>query len=233
MDADGTQPPPEAAGDRLDDLVRALIANWATVKAALEPADRERLETLVAGIDDLDAKNALSELEYLLTGADLPAQHDVMRLLLGRARFGSRQTESPRAIRAALDRLAGAVRSDPATVASVAGEPVTVATVRLRLAEVPSYGPEDLADPAMPELIRLRVDGRIRLPRFQFRGDRAPDTVVMEVNRLLDAEHDPWGVASWWFDRHAWLRGTPVDLLGGTPEQRLRVAAAAAAEVAD
>jgi len=231
VDGDGTEP---AGGDRLDDLVRALQVHWQTVRDALEPEDQQRLQALLDGIGELDERRALSELEYLLTGADLPADHEVMRLLLGRTRSaGTRQAESPEAIRAAFEQLVAALRPDAPDVVGVPTEAVTAATVRRRLAGVPAYGPEDVAEPAAPELIRLRVDGRIRLPRFQFGDDRTPDTIVLEVNRLLDAEHDPWGVASWWYDRHAWLRGAPVDLLAGTPEQRLRVAAAAAAEVAD
>lgn len=231
MDTDGTEPP-DAAGARLDDLVRVLAAHWPTVLDALEPEDRDRLTTLVDGIGTLDPDRVLEELAYLITGADLPADHEVMGLVVGKARLVATR-EPAQAVQAALDRLAGALRAGPAAVVSVAGEPVTAAAVRRRLAGVPAYGPEDVADPTAPDLIRLRVGGRVRLPRFQFSADRAPDSVVLQVNRLLDAEHDPWGVASWWFDRHAWLRGTPADLLDGPPEQRLRLAAAAAAEVAD
>jgi hypothetical protein len=234
MSQHGAEPPPGATEGRLGDLVRALAVHWTAVKAALEPPDRERLEALVDQLDRLDPDHALTALEDVIAGADLPPDHAVMQLFYGRIRYAQTlPVEDPQRVRAALSWLAAAVRQDPATVASIAAEPVTAASVRRRLAAVPAYGPEDVADPAAPELIRLRVDGRVRLPRFQFGADRSADRVVLEVNRLLDAEHDPWGVASWWLDRHAWLRGKPVDLLDGTPEQRLRVAAAAAAEVAD
>lgn len=234
MSQDEPGSPPEAADGRLGDLVRALAADWTAVKAALEPPDRERLEALVDQLDRLDPRRALTALEDVLSGADLPPDHAVMRLFYGTIRYaGTLPVQDPERVRAALSWLAAAVRQDPATVASLAAEPVTATSVRRRLAAVPAYGPEDVADPAAPELIRLRVDGRVRLPRFQFGSDRSPDTVVLEVNRLLDAEHDPWGVTSWWLDRHAWLHGIPAELLAGTPEQRLRVAAAAAAEVLD
>jgi hypothetical protein len=229
VDRDGTEPP-DAAGARLDDLVRVLVVHWPAVLAALEPDDRDRLQELVDGIGRLDPDRVLEELAFLLTGADLPADHEVMSLVVGRPRLVATRERTPD-VQAALDRLAGALRAGPAAVVSVAGEPVTAGTVRRRLAGMPAYGPEDVEDAA--DLIRLRVGGRVQLPRFQFRADRAPDSVVLEVNRLLDAEADPWGVASWWVDQHAWLRGTPADLLAGTPEQRQRVAAAAEAEVAD
>lgn len=234
MDRHGAEPPPEAADGRLGDLVRALAADWTAVKAALEPPDRERLETLVDQLDRLDPRSALTALEDVLSGADLPPDHAVMGLFFGNNRYGvTLPVEDPERVRAALTWLAGAVRQNPGAVVSVAAEPVTATTVRRRLAAIPAYEAQDVTDPAAPELIRLRVDGRVRLPSFQFGADRSPDRVVLEVNRLLDAEHDPWGVTSWWLDRHAWLGGTPADLLGGTPEQRLQVAAAAAAEVPD
>lgn len=52
-------------------------------------------------------------------------------------------------------------------------------------------------------------------PAFQF------DTVrrrlfpeIIEVNELIDAAGDPWGVASWWMAENARLSARPVDCVG-------------------
>lgn len=66
-----------------------------------------------------------------------------------------------------------------------------------------------------PDVIRLRdTSGRPRLPAFQFTEDGSPVPVVLDVNRILDARHDPWGAADWWLSENAWLGTTPAALLG-------------------
>ncbi|MBL1108706.1 hypothetical protein JK361_29670 [Streptomyces sp. 5-8] len=83
-----------------------------------------------------------------------------------------------------------------------------------------------------PELIRLRDprDGD-RYPRFQFEpAGGTPHGVVLEVNRLLLADIDPWGAAAWWFSGNTWLGGTPASLLGRLPDHRLVGAARELAE---
>ena len=54
---------------------------------------------------------------------------------------------------------------------------------------------------------------------------------VVEVNQLLDAAGDPWGVASWWISEDGGLQARPMDLVG-TPDGE-RVVAAARALVDD
>ncbi|WEO94882.1 hypothetical protein A6P39_013140 [Streptomyces sp. FXJ1.172] len=86
--------------------------------------------------------------------------------------------------------------------------------------------------PPPPELIRLRdPDAGERYPEFQFtEGGGSPYEVVLEVNRLLLAEIDPWGAAAWWLGVNTWLGGTPASLLGRLPDHRLVGAAGALAE---
>ena len=83
-----------------------------------------------------------------------------------------------------------------------------------------------------PELIRLSdPQGGDRYPEFQFAlGSGNPYEVVLEVNRLLLADIDPWGAASWWLSGNTWLGGTPESLLGRLPDAQLVGAATALVE---
>ncbi|MEU3663699.1 hypothetical protein AB0E77_28740 [Streptomyces sp. NPDC032940] len=83
-----------------------------------------------------------------------------------------------------------------------------------------------------PELIRLTdAQGGDRYPEFQFgAGDGSPCEVVLEVNRVLLADIDPWGAAAWWLSGNSWLGGTPASLLGRLPDGELVGAATALAE---
>jgi len=77
---------------------------------------------------------------------------------------------------------------------------------------------QDGVDPFAPDLIRLAgEDGVPRLPAFQFGADGQPLPVVLTINGLLGADDDPWGVAAWWLDPHAWLRAAPADRLADIP----------------
>ncbi|MGW3040563.1 hypothetical protein ACWC9T_11055 [Kitasatospora sp. NPDC001159] len=82
--------------------------------------------------------------------------------------------------------------------------------------------------PPPPELIRVPGSPEgARYPRFQFPvGSGAPYGVVLEVNRLLLAEIDPWGAGSWWLSDNSWLGGAPASLLGRLPDHQLVGAAA-------
>ncbi|WP_404868328.1 hypothetical protein ACI1MP_09445 [Kitasatospora griseola] len=77
--------------------------------------------------------------------------------------------------------------------------------------------------PPPVELIRVTAPREgDRYPRFQFvDGVGAPRQVVLEVNRLLLADIDPWGAGTWWLSENSWLGGTPADLLGLLPDHRL------------
>ncbi|GHC81050.1 hypothetical protein [Streptomyces flavofungini] len=84
-----------------------------------------------------------------------------------------------------------------------------------------------------PELIRL-TDPELgdRYPEFQFApGGGAPYDVVLEVNRVLLADADPWGAADWWLSGNPWLGGgPPAALLGIRPDRDLVGAAVALVE---
>ncbi|MFB6892961.1 DUF3168 domain-containing protein [Kitasatospora sp. NPDC056327] len=82
-------------------------------------------------------------------------------------------------------------------------------------------------DPDNPDLIRLTDrQGTVVLPSFQFDGvSGRPLPAVVAVNRLLDADDDPWGVADWWLGANAWLDAVPARLLGTDGEHTLLPAA--------
>lgn len=88
--------------------------------------------------------------------------------------------------------------------------------IRDRLLGFPALNAPWVAEHAgTAHLVRLRAEGgREQLPRFQFEDEFSPWPVVLEVNAILDAERDPWGVADWWLSANAYLGEPPADLLG-------------------
>ena len=79
-------------------------------------------------------------------------------------------------------------------------------------------------------LLGLPRDGgsRYLYPAFQIDAERLTlHPEVREVNQLLEAASDPWGVASWWISSNARLGGNPKDFIG-TPEAESIVQAARA-----
>jgi hypothetical protein len=101
--------------------------------------------------------------------------------------------------------------------------------VQARLLALPSLTADDHRSQAVAsvrELIRLpRPDGGAQLPAFQFGPSGAPWPVVREINELLDAAGDPWGVACWWVDPHERLDAAPAALLGRSEDALIRLAA--------
>jgi len=72
-------------------------------------------------------------------------------------------------------------------------------------------------------LLGVPVRNRYLYPSFQVDAARAQVyPVVAQVNRLLGAADDPWGVASWWISDHPRLNGArPRDLVGGQRQDDL------------
>ncbi|MFF0017376.1 hypothetical protein [Streptomyces sp. NPDC005374] len=113
-----------------------------------------------------------------------------------------------------------------------------IAAVERRLLKAPALSAAEVrvrygGAPPPPELIRL-ADPELgdRYPQFQFPpGDGTPYEVVLEVNRVLLADADPWGAADWWLSGNAWLGGPPpAHLLGLLPDRELVDAAVALVE---
>lgn len=94
--------------------------------------------------------------------------------------------------------------------------------VRERLLRAPALDRDQVRravrHPWAGDLIRL-VDeaGRARIPAFQVEAG-VPVPVVVQINRLLGAEEDPWGVADWWLRRNTRLGAAPATLVGQVPD---------------
>lgn len=59
------------------------------------------------------------------------------------------------------------------------------------------------------DIVGYQLAGRYLYPAFQFDATTAAvRPIVAEVNQLLDAKNDPWGVTSWWISPSGWLKGS-------------------------
>jgi hypothetical protein len=81
--------------------------------------------------------------------------------------------------------------------------------------------------PTDARVIAFATEHGIGYPAFQFDRDGRLPAVVAEINALLGATDDPWGVADWWLSVDTSLGGRPADLIGGgsVDHDRLRQAA--------
>lgn len=81
---------------------------------------------------------------------------------------------------------------------------------------------------ARPGVLALPIGNRFVFPSFQFDEPRRRLwPVAVEVNELLGAADDPWGVAGFWFGHDPGLGARPADLV--SDEARAADAMAAAA----
>jgi hypothetical protein len=78
-------------------------------------------------------------------------------------------------------------------------------------------------------LLAIPTGQSFTYPTFQFDlHRRCIHPCVRQVNQLLGAFTDPWGVASWWFTGHEVLGGArPADLVGTPREEHVLIAAQA------
>lgn len=96
----------------------------------------------------------------------------------------------------------------------------------------PDDVPSELA--SRPRLIRLEFGPLVRYPEFQFRSDARTQELIEEINGTLNAEDDPWAVASWWFAPNRWTddEAMPIELLDN-PSRHDELTFLAQGEVAD
>lgn len=234
-------------GQPADPVLRAIAGYWDDIQRLAGPGQRARLAALLDGTAEPDPDEARAALADALIDI-LPPDHPLSQLLqtgtLYRGEL-SEQTEAELADELRrLGRLVllGHEPDEPAAPApSPAGPTVTDAAavtgppvsdfdrqVQARLLALPSVSADDPRNGRADHrgLIRLpRPDGGGQLPAFQFGPSGGPWPIVSEINRLLDAAADPWGVTCWWVDPHALLDAAPADLLGRGNDDLLRLAA--------
>jgi hypothetical protein len=203
------------------DAIVALARQWEQTVEHLSDEDLHIIEEEAAQRAG-DTRSASRRIVDVLV-ASLPRHHPVRRAATGGRRLagpGDRWTEVTERL-AAIASFAAAARADREADAWLLETP-TVPWAQVR----------DRAD----DLIRLTTpsgdgdgpgDDDERAPAFQFDADGHPRPVVLEVNRLLDVQDDPWGVADWWLGGNAWLAGVPADLVGEIDDDLLVRAARA------
>jgi transcriptional regulator with XRE-family HTH domain len=85
------------------------------------------------------------------------------------------------------------------------------------LRDAPPQAPSDAS------VIAFESPSGMVYPAFQFDRDGRLPAIVAEVNALLRATTDPWGVADWWLTEDGSLGVRPVDLINGTSEEQDRL----------
>lgn len=216
-------------------VLRVLVYYWAVIVAALNPATSERLRGLASNashheLSDRDRAEISDRIEELLI-EELPADHPARVELRSHdtllyADGGEAAPTSEVDLLAALSARLIAEPDDPNELL-LEVERRLLAEPALSKAAVRSAG----QDPAQPNLVRLaHPDGTVVLPAFQFDPDVRPHPVVLQVNETLNADGDPWGVASWWLGKHSWLAAKPAELIGQDQDDKLLTAARAERE---
>ncbi|MDJ0363016.1 hypothetical protein [Rhodococcus sp. H29-C3] len=169
----------------------------------------------------------------------------------------SREVQSRDSMRSVRDVLLSLMVSGPtlseSIAAAVPAHTVTTSIARARIEtaarqaifEHPHLEPGDVADVLRSrdsnrrstasrlrdrgDIVGYEIGGRYLYPSFQFDAATAKiRPVVAEVNHLLDAKHDPWGVGSWWISPSGWLDEglSPADLaVEGGQDERIRAIA--------
>nr|WP_202436848.1 hypothetical protein [Streptomyces sp. SID5910] len=207
--------------DALDDEQYALLLSRLAALADAASDDRKALLRAVRGVQ--------------LALLPLPLDHPVRRALDSPRLVGA-APPGPAAVTGARELMARLVIPAPAPGAD-GDDPGTGDSAQEQLLRAPALSADEARDRCggtapPPELIRLTdAQGGAHYPEFQFgAGDGSPCEVVLEVNRVLLADIDPWGAAAWWLSGNSWLGGTPASLLGRLPDGELVGAATALAE---
>jgi hypothetical protein len=205
-----------------DGLLELLTRSWPRVWSDLAPDQRQAVsltarELALAAQDEQALGRAALKLMRVLRRA-LPADHPVLLAAEGDVRWAQAPDVDWAPVIGALSlRIEEMVRDE----------------VQGRLAAAVSLSAEQMRaageDPGQPFLVRLETgSGGVRFPAFQFSPQGGVISVVLQVNELLGAADDPWGVADWWLGDNAWLDAVPADLIGVADGSLLAAAAAAA-----
>ncbi|GAA0983672.1 hypothetical protein GCM10009555_055930 [Acrocarpospora macrocephala] len=200
------------------ELISLLLDHLEDVRGRLSAPRRARLDGLIKDLQDAGGDTAAIgelavELRIELQLAGLPEDHPVRRALP----TGSRLNPAFPVV----DWGDVIARLQPEDLRRV---------IHRKLLAAPAYRLDEVEGHDDPDLIRLeRADGVVQVPAFQFR-ERRPRALVLRINRLLEADEDPWGVAGWWLGPNAWLGSVPAELLDQPREPDLMLAARALVE---
>jgi hypothetical protein len=235
----------------LADAVEAIHAHWAEVSGLLDaPAHEELVEILAdAESDPVAAALEVRELIKPFTPPDHPVRQ---ALATPGVRFQPTlpPPQDNSQLLAVLRQLHTDVRGSgflvPHSVVQSSAHVLRAAGNAAEPEPDPPYRPDPddawlLAEHALPaasfgltpeqthDLILLTDENEVeRVPSFQLDPEsKAPYQVVVEINRLLSADVDPWGAADWWLGSNVWLDAAPARLLGTGVDHALLSAARA------
>jgi hypothetical protein len=229
----------------LDPVMRVVAEHWDSIESHLTVVQAQRFRVLVgqftAAGAPADQFDAVDELLEMLVFA-LPASHPVRRAIADPDATRSASALAPAEDQELMEELRRILDQEPRgpfgpqAVADNEPGPLDEITrdAMERLLAVPALSAADLrrrgGDPAQEHLIRLEDRDGPRFPVFQFDASGRPLRLVLEINALLDADADPWGVADWWLGRNSWLSRAPAELIGQVADELLLASARAVAE---
>ncbi|MEV5320835.1 hypothetical protein AB0K92_24845 [Streptomyces sp. NPDC052687] len=212
-------------------LLGAVAADWTRLSRLLDPAARRELGDALAelraataeGGADAGRRSAADRAARTVLDGLPPEEADRLHRDGAAQRFTGPPATAVHQGYGALD----------LTLLVLDGNPMVgplLGPVRRRLLAQPSLPWTERADPRL--IVLTADDGERRLPLFQFEAADMPWRIVLDVNSLLRAGTDPWGVADWWLSPTTWWADTPADLLGCGRDEELRGAARELAAVA-
>ncbi|MGW7239427.1 hypothetical protein [Streptomyces sp. NPDC054804] len=223
----------------LADAVEAIRANWGELYGLLDGPARQELREILAEAE-ADPEAAAAEL-HALVKPFVPPGHPLREVLTpSGVRF--RPTSGPAAEGPLLLESLLRLRENAVAAPGTDGPAVRALAPEAAPAYLPD--PDDswlLAEPSVDrpsltltvEELRYLItltDGRNteHVPAFQLDPvTGTPYPVVVEINRMLSADEDPWGAADWWLGSNVWLNAAPARLLGTGADDVLRSAARA------
>ncbi|WP_406485792.1 hypothetical protein [Streptomyces phaeochromogenes] len=229
------------------DAIETINEHWPELSPLLDAPRREELLEIVADAES-DPEAAADALRDLIKPL-LPPGHPV-REALTPSGWRFRPAESPAQDRPALLESFRTLRTRMTSAGILevghVSMPYTL-TSTTAASTPPPYRPDSrdawlLEEPALPataldglapeqadQVIVLTGNDEVeRVPAFQLDPEsRTPYPVVVEINRLLSADEDPWGAADWWLGSNVWLDTAPARLLGRGVDHALLSAARA------
>ncbi|GAA2296756.1 hypothetical protein OKJ48_30630 [Streptomyces kunmingensis] len=210
---EGAESDPEIAADELRDLIKPLLAPGHPVRDALTPSGVRYQPVAKAPGENPQLMETFRKLRTRMAAAGILRTGDIALPYEARAAYE---------VEAAYEAGAGEPTAEPAYRPD-ADDAWILAAPSLPAASV------ELPPDQVGQLIVLTDENEVdRVPAFQLpEGSGAPYPVVIEINKILSADEDPWGAADWWLGVNVWLGAAPASLLGTGVDHALLSAARA------